>query len=43
MNSTEIVEKAKERYKELQHKDFTWRSFYNGFLEGYFAGKEIKK
>lgn len=41
--STEIIDKAKKRYKELQHKEITWRSFYNGYLEGYSAAKEIKK
>ena len=32
--SAEIIEQAKNRFKELEHKGFEWRSFYNGFLEG---------
>lgn len=31
--STDIINKAKERFKELEHKNFEWRSFYNGYLE----------
>ena len=31
--SSEIIEQAKKRFKELEHKGFDWRSFYNGFLE----------
>jgi len=32
--SEEIIEQAKQRFKELEHKQFEWRSFYNGYLEG---------
>lgn len=35
MNSAEIINKAKERFKELEHKEYEWKSFYNGFLEGF--------
>ena len=31
--SKEIIAEAKQRFKELKHKDLEWRSFYNGFLE----------
>lgn len=31
--STEIIEQAKQRFKELEHKGYDWKSFYNGFLE----------
>lgn len=31
--SKEIIQQAKDRFKELKHKDFEWRSFYNGYLE----------
>ena len=31
--SKEIIQTAKDRYKELEHKNFDWRSFYNGYLE----------
>ena len=43
MNSTEIINKAKERFKDLEHKGFEWKSFYNGFLEGFaftFSAKQ---
>lgn len=35
MTSTEIIENAKDKFKELGHKDYEWRSFYNGYLIGY--------
>ena len=35
MTSTKLIALAKERYKQLEHKEFEWRSFYNGFLEGF--------
>ena len=35
LSSTAIINKAKERFKELEHKGFEWRSFYNGFLDGF--------
>jgi hypothetical protein len=31
--SKEIIQQAKDRFKELEHKKLDWRSFYNGFLE----------
>ena len=31
--SKEIIQKAKDRFKELEHKNLEWRSFYTGFLE----------
>jgi hypothetical protein len=34
MKSKEIIKQAKQRFKELEHKQFEWRSFYNGYLEG---------
>ena len=43
MNSTELIAKAKQRFKELEHKEFEWKSFYNGFLEGFFAAEKSKE
>ena len=40
--SAEIIEQAKNRFKELEHKGFEWRSFYNGFLEGSLDKTEDK-
>ncbi len=40
--SPEIIEQAKNRFKELEHKGFEWRSFYNGFLEGRLGKTEDK-
>ena len=34
MNSTQIIEQAKQRFGDLEHKGFDWSSFYNGFIEG---------
>ena len=34
LDSTRLIEMAEERFKELEHKGWEWRSFYNGFLEG---------
>ena len=31
--SKQIIEQAKQRFKELEHKGYDWSSFYNGFLE----------
>ena len=31
--SKQIIEQAKKRFKELEHKGYDWSSFYNGFLE----------
>lgn len=31
--SKEIIEQAKQRFKELKHKNYDWVSFYTGFLE----------
>ena len=33
--SEEVIQQAKERFKELEHKNFDWRSFYNGYLEAF--------
>ena len=33
--SKEVIQQAKERFKELEHKNFDWRSFYNGYLEAF--------
>ena len=41
MTSTKLIALAKERFKQLKHKDYEWRSFYNGFLEGFV--KRINK
>ncbi len=35
MTSTKLIALAKERFEQLKHKDYEWRSFYNGFLEGF--------
>ena len=37
LNSTELIELARKRYSEMKHKQYDWRSFYNGFLEGYLS------
>ena len=29
-----VIGFAKERFKQLKHKEWDWRSFYNGWLEG---------
>jgi hypothetical protein len=34
MKSKQIIKQAKKRFKELENKQFEWRSFYNGYLEG---------
>lgn len=31
--SKEIIDRAKKRFKELEHKNYDWKSFYTGFLE----------
>jgi len=38
-----LLDKAKERFKELEHKGWEWRSFYNGFLEGASEALEYAK
>lgn len=35
MTSTKLIALAKERFKQLEHKEYDWRGFYNGFLEGF--------
>ena len=35
MNSTELIDKAEKRYKELKRKQFDRNSFLNGYFEGY--------
>ena len=37
MNSTELINTAKDAFNKLMHKDYDYRSFYNGFLDGYTA------
>ena len=37
--SKEIIDRAKKRFKELEHKNYDWRSFYTGFLE---ASMQVK-
>ena len=34
MNSQEIIGRVRDRFKELEHKEWDYRSFYNGWLEG---------
>lgn len=34
INSTEMIGRVEERFKELERYGFDWRSFYNGWLEG---------
>ena len=34
MDSTKTIGRVRDRFKELESKDFDWRSFYNGWLEG---------
>ncbi len=41
LSSSELIEKAKERFKQLRHKEYEWKSFCNGFLEAY--GEIIKQ
>jgi hypothetical protein len=38
--SKEIIDRAKKRFKELEHKNYDWKSFYTGFLE---AAMQVKK
>lgn len=35
LNSTQLLEKVRERYAALKSKSLEWFSFYNGFMEGY--------
>ena len=34
MDSTKTIGCVRDVYKDLEHKEFEWRSFYNGWLEG---------
>lgn len=34
MNSKRLIGRVKDRFKELKHKRWDWRSFYNGWIEG---------
>jgi hypothetical protein len=34
LDSIRMVGRAKERFKELEEKEWEWRSFYGGWLEG---------
>ena len=36
-NSTQILEIINQRYKDLKHKEFDFRSFQNGFIECFFS------
>ena len=33
-DSTHMIGKVRDRYKELERKEYDWKSFYNGWLEG---------
>ena len=33
-NSEEIIGSVQQRYNELEHKNWNWFSFYNGWIEG---------
>lgn len=33
-DSVKLVGRARDRFKELKYKNWDWRSFYNGWLEG---------
>jgi len=33
-DSKSIIGFIKERFNQLKHKGYDWRSFYNGYLEG---------
>ncbi len=35
-SSSELIGSVKERFKELEYKDWDYKSFYNGWLEGRF-------
>lgn len=35
-DSKTLIGNPQQRFKELKHKDWDWRSFYNGWLEGRF-------
>jgi len=37
MTITELIKLAEDKYKELEHYGWGWRSFYNGFLCGAIA------
>ena len=34
IGSKELIGNASKRFKELEHKNWDWKSFYNGWLEG---------
>ena len=33
-DSERMIGRVKDRFKELEKKEFEWRSFYNGWIEG---------
>ena len=33
--SKELITGAESSFARLRHKEFEWRSYYNGFLEGF--------
>ena len=44
MTSTKLIALAKERFKQLEHKEYDWQGFYHGFLEGFVkANQKLKK
>ena len=43
MNSTRLIALARKRFGQLTDKDYEWRSFFNGFLEGYAKRYNNKK
>ena len=43
MNSTRLIALARKRFEQLINKEFEWKSFYNGFLEGYAKRYSSKK
>ena len=41
-SSTEIIDLANKRYEKLKRNGFDCRSFYSGFIEGYFSYNDEK-
>lgn len=37
----EVGESAKQKFEELSHKGWDWRSFYNGFIEGALSERSL--
>lgn len=38
--SKEVYEEAEKRFNELSYKGWDWRSFINGYLEGYIKATQ---